>query len=85
MVGYHHVLMILIAVAIILLCTSPLTFPALFPTFLNEIGMCTNHLQHSCWLDALHHPRKYPISSSSPCTMRSTSPFSISRKSTPAW
>jgi hypothetical protein len=50
-----------------------------------DIGMCTNDLQHSCWLDALHHPHKSPISSSYLCTMKSTSPFLTSRKSTPAW
>lgn len=57
----------------------------MFHVFHVAIGMFTNSLQHSCWLDALHHPRKSPISSSYLCTMKSISPFSTSRKSTPAW
>jgi hypothetical protein len=40
MVGYHHVLMILIAVAIILLCTSSSTFFGLQSTFSLSLLEC---------------------------------------------
>lgn len=49
------------------------------------VGMCTNNSQHSCWLGAHRRPRKYLTSFLSLCTMRSTSQFSTSRKSTPVW
>lgn len=55
MIGYHHVLMMVIAVAIILLCKFALNTPRV-------IGMWANHLQRSCWLDARRHPRKSPAS-----------------------
>lgn len=52
MVGYHHVLMILIAVAIILLCTSSSTFFGPQPTFSVSLLECvlTTHSTPTGWV-----------------------------------
>lgn len=60
MIGYHHVLMIIIAVAIILLCKF------LRAVMNADLHVChwnaTNDNKHSCWLDVPRHLRKSQIS-----------------------
>jgi hypothetical protein len=58
MIGYHHVLMIIIAVAIILLCK----FRVPPEEFLICLWNVSNNAQLSCWPDALHHLHRSPIS-----------------------
>lgn len=61
MIGYHHVLMIIIAVAIILLCKLPRHSPGIEVPHL--AWNVPNSLQPYCWPDALHHRQKSPTSS----------------------
>jgi hypothetical protein len=74
--GFHHVLMVLIAVAIILLCTSQMDAVCL--------STVTNNSQHYYWQDAPPHHHSSLASSSSHYGTKSTLPPIPPNKSTPA-